>query len=124
MSDYEGEIIAESLLDTSILDELNIIKTRVEDVFPEDGTPWLSVWTLHKVRIVHSQAAAWAERFSHLLEHDHGIEWYIDFKNDDTHYVIYRDKVFKVDRRDAAQYRAVQDYGRALKIPESQLVEG
>ncbi|HJQ08273.1 MAG TPA: hypothetical protein VJ836_02190 [Candidatus Saccharimonadales bacterium] len=57
-----------------------------------------------------------AQNLSHALEKDH-TNWYIDFKNDATHYVIFPDKVFKVDRSQPEQYKPVVIYGVKRGIP-------
>ncbi len=48
---YKGVIIEESLQDTSVLDNVRILKTKVEPITPKHKTPWLKQWTLHTVEI-------------------------------------------------------------------------
>ncbi|MFA6446381.1 MAG: hypothetical protein WCW14_04010, partial [Candidatus Paceibacterota bacterium] len=47
--------------------------------------------------------------------------WYADFKNKKTHYIIFRDKVFKIDRTSKEQYDEVKRYGISLGIPPYQV---
>jgi hypothetical protein len=116
---YIGDIIAESLEDTSILKDVNIVSTRVEPVTEEHQTPWLTQWTLHTIDVADGDAVSLAERLSHAL--DRHQNWYVDFKNSFTHFVIFRDKVFRIDRRRKDEYRDMQAYGIAQGVPEYQL---
>lgn len=115
-----GDIIEESLTDKDALTTVKVISARVEPVTPEHKTPWLKQWTLHTIEVPEAEAATAAERLSHAIETQHH-SWYIDFKNDATHYVIFPGKVFKVDRSQPEQYRAVVSYGVKLGIPPYQL---
>ena len=118
--DFQGIIIAESLTDCSVLDDVQILSTKVEPVQEKHRTPWVKQWTMHTVTIAPEQAAALAEQISHALDAKH--DWYADYKNETEHYVIYRDKVFHMsDRSDAAQYDAATRYGIALGIPHYQV---
>lgn len=100
---YKGVIIEESLQDKTVLKKLKIISTNVEVVTEKHQTPYLNQWTLHTVEI-HS-------------------DWYVDYKNDQYHYIIYPYKVFKVDLKNPVLYRAAKQYGISLGIPEYQVVE-
>lgn len=115
-----GDIIEESLADKSTLETVSIISTRIEPVTPEHKTPWLKQWTLHTIEVSEGEAAATAERLSHAIE-TRNHNWYIDFKNDTTHYVIFPDKVFKLDRSQPEQYKPVVSYGVKLGVPRYQL---
>lgn len=117
---YQGVIIEESLADKITLASVNVISTDVAPVTPGHQTPWLKQWTLHTIEVPEDKAAALAERLSHAIETKHQ-SWYIDFKNDTTHYVIFPSKVFRVDRRQPGHYKAVVSYGVALGIPRHQL---
>lgn len=117
--DFEGVIIEESLEEKSILKELAVIKTKVETVTEEHKTPWLTQWTLHTVRVPEKEAEAVVEKVSKALEQEH--EWYADFKNNETHYVIFHNRVFKVDRSKPEQYKPVVEHGLSLGIPDYQL---
>lgn len=116
---YTGVIIEESLYDTSILKKLRIIRTELENVTARHSTPWLSTWTLHTIEIPEENSRQIAEEISHILDPDHS--WYADFRNNRYHYIIFRHKVFCVDRTRPEEYKTVKEYGRSLGIPEHQL---
>jgi len=116
---YKGVIIEESMEDNSIIKELKVINTEVESVTDNHQTPWIQQWTLHTVEIQENQADNIAKKLSEILDSEHN--WYADFKNDNFHYVIFRDKIFKVDRSKKEQYDEITRYGVNLGIPNYQL---
>ena len=118
---YNGTIIEESLSDISVLDDLKIIGTTVEKVEESHQTPWLKQWTLHTIEVPENTASAYAEKLSHCLEEEHNSSWYIDFKNDQFHYIIFPNKVFKVNRNNKEEYDLVKKFGGSLGIPDHQL---
>lgn len=119
MADFTGIIVEESLENEAVLSKVKIVSTEVEDVTPEHKTPWIKTWTMHTVSIKESEAQKIAEEISKSLDRDH--EWYADFKNDKFHIIIFRAKVFKVDRSKPDQYAKVTKYGVSVGIPEYQL---
>ncbi|MBM3256916.1 MAG: hypothetical protein FJY98_01120 [Candidatus Liptonbacteria bacterium] len=120
MSDYRGVIIEESLENKAILKEVQILSTRVSQVTDKHKTPWVSQWTLHEVLIPESHAAECVKKISQSIDHTHNA-WYADFRNSTHHYIVFRDKVFFVDRKSQAEYDAAKQYGIALGIPEHQV---
>ena len=119
MTNFNGVIIEESLENRDVLQKVKIIETKVEEVTEEHKTPWIKQWTLHTVEIPENQADEIAEDLSNSLDSEH--DWYADFKNDKFHYIIFRNKVFKVDRSKPEQYQDVTKYGLSLGIPDYQL---
>ena len=119
MANFNGVIIEESLEKKDILKKVKILKTKVEQVTEEHKTPWIKQWTLHTVEILENQVDVVAKEVSHSLDSEHS--WYADFKNDKFHYIIFRNKVFKVDRSKPEQYNDVTKYGLTLGIPGYQL---
>jgi len=119
--DYNGTIIEESLENTDVLKDLRIVSTKVEQVVEEHHTPWLKQWTLHKVEIPENEAEEVANKLSKSLDSDHNGSWYADYKNKDWHYIIFKNKVFKINRKNIKEYQAAQDYGVSLGIPEYQV---
>lgn len=117
--DYRGTIIEESLGDPGILKSVKIIETKVEQVTETHKTPWLKKWTIHTVEIPEAKAADIADRIEKVLDSEH--PWYADFKNVETHYIIFRNKTFRVNRKSEAEYRAAKEYGISLGIPEYQV---
>ena len=96
MNNYRGVIIEESLVNKDVLKKVKIISTKVEKVTDEHQTPWLSQWTLDTIEISDNQADSLADKLSKALDPKHG--WYIDYRNDKYHYIIFKNKVFKLDR--------------------------
>lgn len=122
MSIYKGVIIEESLEDNSIIEKLKILSTKIEKVIDKHQTPWLLQWTLHTVEIPESKIDKVAKIISKSLDRGHGGSWYADFKNDSYHYIIFRNKLFKVNRKNKDQYEDAKNYGLSLGIPEYQLI--
>ena len=84
---FNGVIIEESLTDKSVLNDANIISTKVEPVTEHHKTPWVKQWTLHTVEIPDDKVAEVADKISKGLDKEH--DWYADFKTYTEHYVIY-----------------------------------
>jgi len=84
---YRGDVIEESLRNKAVLSELHIVSTRLEQVTPRHKTPWLKRWTLHTIEVSEAEANAVAEELSRSLDGNH---WYVDFKNEVTHYIIFQ----------------------------------
>ena len=116
---YKGVIIEESLEDKSVLQDLKILETKIEEITEDHKTPWVKQWTLHTVEIPEDRAEEVAEKLSQALDPQHA--WYADFKNDSTHFIIFRNKVFKIDRSSKEQYGEATKYGLTLGIPDYQL---
>ena len=118
-SNFVGVIIEESLENKEILDKVKIIKTKIEKVVNKHKTPWLDKWTLHTVEINADKAAKIASELSRCLESAHN--WYADFKNNEFHFIIFRNKVFRITRTNKEQYNEAKKYGLSLGIPEYQV---
>ena len=121
--DYLGTIIEESLSAKNALQGIKILDTKVEDVTDKHQTPWLKQWTLHKVEIGEVEAEDKARYLSKFLDITHPGSWYMDYKNDQYHYIIFPDKVFKIDLQNPSPdlYKEAKDYGISLGIPEHQV---
>lgn len=115
---FVGVIIEESLENKNVLKKVKITKTRVERVTERHRTPWLKQWTLHTVEIPEDQASAIANELSRGLERSY---WYADFKNKTHHFIIFRNKIFYIDRKSKEQYDEVKKYGLSLGVPEYQV---
>ena len=116
--DYQGVIIEESLENKDILKDIKITSTKVELITKEHKTPWLDQWTLHTISLPADDAERVAEILSKSLGDNY---WYADYKNDKTHYIIFPEKVFKIDRTKAEEYKAATEFGLTLGIPDYQL---
>lgn len=74
---------------------------------------------MHNVEILENQAEEIAEDLSSSLDSQHN--WYADFKDNRTHFIIFRNKVFKIDRTRKEQYDKATEYGVSLGIPKYQV---
>lgn len=117
---FKGVIIEESLEDKTVLQRFPILKAEVEQVMERFGTPWLSQWTLHTIDIPDEQIALFAGEVQKALDGTHH-NWYADFKNEKTHYIIFKQRVFVIDRTKYAEYQEAQEYGASLGIPSHQV---
>jgi len=117
---YKGVIIEESLDSKEVLKDVIILGTKIEKVTEKHQTPYLKQWTLHRVEIVEKMADKVSEKLSSSLEKEHA-DWYADFENDKYHYIIYPNKVFKVDLKNPILYKEAERYGISLGIPEYQV---
>ena len=117
--DFKGVIIEESLENKDVLKEVKILETKIEPVTDEHKTPWLKQWTLHTVEIPEDKTQEIAEKISRALDSEHA--WYADFKNDIHHYIIFRNKIFFIDKQSREQYDEARNYGISLGIPEYQI---
>ncbi len=116
---FIGVIIEESLEKKDVLQKIKIIKTKIELVTEEHKTSWIKKWTLHTVEIPENDADSVAKELSKSLDSNHS--WYADFKNDKIHYIIFYNRVFKINRKSKEQYDEARKYGISLGIPEYQV---
>lgn len=116
--DYQGVIIAESLKDKSFLQSIKIIKTKIEKVTDKHKTPWLKQWTLYTVKIPKNKAEKLAKKISQNLDRNY---WYSDYKNNQYHYIIFPNIIFKVDLNNPVLYQDAISFGISLGIPNYQL---
>ena len=119
--DYKGIIIEESLIKPNILRELEVVHTTISKVTEKEETPWLDKWTMHTVCIKEDKIDEYAEKLSKLIDITHCGNWYCDFKNDKFHYVVFSNKVFKLDRTNKQDYINMKEYAISLGLPEHQL---
>ena len=115
----KGPVIEESLGDAPILKKLKIISTKRETVTFKHKTPWIKQWTLHTIEIPAERMETITEEISKSLDSQH--PWYADFKTEKQHCIIFRNKIFCVDRMSKQQYDAAKQYGISLGIPEYQV---
>ena len=116
---FKGVIIEESLQDNAVLKKVKILKTKIEQVTGRHKTPWIKRWTLHTVKIPATEAEKIAKELSKTLDSKHS--WYADFKDNSIHYIIFRNRVFKIERENKEQYDEAKEYGISLGIPEYQV---
>ncbi|MFA6552476.1 MAG: hypothetical protein WCT19_03175 [Candidatus Paceibacterota bacterium] len=116
MSNYKGVIIKESLEDKSLLKQIRIISTKVEKVTKKHRSREKQ-WTLHTIEIEEDKADDIAGQISLSIKD----KWYADFKNKTHHFIIFKNKVFFIDRTSLEQYNEAKQYGISLGIPEYQV---
>ena len=104
---YKGVIIEESLDKKDVLEHVKILSTKIEQVVDKHKTPWLKQWTLYNVEIGDDKAAKVADELSKSLESAHN--WYADFKNSELHFIIFRNKVFRITRTNKANTRKLKN---------------
>lgn len=119
MDKFTGIIIEESLDDVNILKKVDTIDTKIEEVTENHNTPWIKKWTLHSIEILPENADEIAREISNSLDKEH--PWYADFRNDLFHYIIFPNKVFKIDRSKEEEYSDVTKYGITIGIADYQL---
>ncbi|MBP9718874.1 MAG: hypothetical protein KBD46_00200 [Candidatus Levybacteria bacterium] len=117
---YTGVIIEESLKDASFLQNIKILDTKVEQVTLDHKTPWLKQWTLHTVEIPEGKGDEIADEISTSFDPEHP-DWYADFKNDKYHFIIFSNKVFKLELENPVLYKDAKAYGISIGIPEYQV---
>ncbi|MBO5095429.1 MAG: hypothetical protein J6B98_00940 [Bacilli bacterium] len=118
---YKGVIIAESLADRKIIDELEIVQKSIEQTNEDCNTPWLDRWSMYTVLIPKDKIDEYTLRISHLIEKEHANNWYCDFRNDKYHYVVFLNKVFKLDRNKKDDYIEMINYATSIGFPKEQL---
>lgn len=107
MGTYTGCIIEESLKDKSILNEFKFLETNTDD-----GTSYIVETDESRIdSIVPKLQAAMSDEKC----------WYTDLKNYDYHYIIYNDRIFKVNRDFPDQYEEAKEYGLKRGILECYL---
>lgn len=104
---YSGCIIEESLKDKSVLNQFEITQTIIDD------------GTMYIVEIDEEKLVKVLPELQKSLTDDG--KWYADLKCDDYHYIIFNDKLFKVNRDFGEQYETVKAYGIKKGIPEEKL---
>lgn len=113
---YKGVIVEESLTDKSILESIEIMYQSVEKVSERDGTPWLDAWTIDTVEIQSDKIDELTNKLSELIDTDHCNDWFCDFKNDTYHYVVFSNKVFKLNRNNKEDYKKMQEYASKIGL--------
>ena len=116
---YQGVIIEESLGNKEVLNKVKIIKTKISPVVEKHKTPWVKQWTMHTVEIIEENADEIAEQLREDLDKEHA--WYVDFKNENYHFISFRGKIFKVDLKDPILYKDAKLFGISIGIPDYQV---
>ena len=86
---YRGWIIDESLKDTSVLSELKIINSKIEENIEGDEK---RVWKLYTVEFEDKDI----DKFSEILEKNVKPEYYVHFTNGKELLIIFSGKSFRI----------------------------
>jgi len=89
-------------------------------VIEKHQTPWLSRWTMHTFEVKEDNARHLADLLGESLSQKNGGEWYADFKNETHHYIVFRGKIFFVDRRQKEEYEEAKNHGISIGMPDYQ----
>lgn len=118
---YKGVIIEESLSNKDALKGLKIVAQEVEKVTEAHETPWLEQWTCDTVEIPEENIDDVVRDLSASIDVKHCGNWYCDFRNEDWHYVVFRERIFKINRKRREDYAEMQKYAKELGLPEHQM---
>lgn len=118
---YKGVIIEESLTSKGPLKGLKIVSQEVEKVTDEHETPWLEQWTCDTVEIPEEDIDRVVRNLSAAIDVKHCSNWYCDFRNENWHFVVFRERVFKINRKKREDYAEMQEYAKSLGLPEHQM---
>ena len=114
---YHGLLIKESLRDQDILNSLKITKEESWDI--DDASPGQpKVWNVAWFEIVDEVIDEMVEKLCQSL--DVG-KWFLEISNEQTMYIIFKEKVFKYQKGYLAGRKQAEDYARSIGIPEQQL---
>jgi hypothetical protein len=114
-----GTLIAESIRPGASLDDLNLIVrqiTRHAQHDPTDEQP--PIWTDIYFEVDEKDAGDLARKLADVLD---ASSWYADFRSDTETIVVYRGKIFRYPRGDAAGRADAVAHGRAQGVPDHQL---
>jgi hypothetical protein len=114
---YEGVLVVESLKVGTVLDDFPLTVRKVSRVAvggaSDDQPP---VWSLLEFAV--ERGAELAEVLAGVLD---APGWYADFHDADEIFVVFPQRVFRYRRGDDAARAEAKEFGRGLRIPESQL---
>ena len=110
---YTGLLIKESLSDERILDYVEI---KNVDIWVTNNNP--KYWTA--VSFV-SNCIEFPEKLSKALREDSQIQWYVDFKTDNTKYIVLKDLVLKYEIGNCIEKESVIEKCIELGMPIEQL---
>jgi hypothetical protein len=103
MGKYQGTIIEQSLENTDILKEFSITKTWTD----ED-------WILHDIEVDE-------DAFLIIQRSLANGPWYVHMWRDNEIVIIYKEKIFRVNRFDRDTWKEAIAHGLSIGIPKEQL---
>lgn len=112
---YEGVLIKESITDESIIDLLNVHNI---ELWNTGGKP--KYWT---VLFFTSDRKDFPEKISKVMvsDPDNGGNWFVDFKNGNEKFIVFRDKILKYRIGNRAEKEAVCAECRLMGIDDGQM---
>lgn len=90
---FKGVLISESLCDKNVLDEVRILKTKIEKVTLGHRTPWLSQWTINTIEIEDEDIDKVCEKIKDSFDKEH--EWYVELKSNKYNIQIFSNEIIK-----------------------------
>ena len=114
MKDFKGIIIAESLIDPTVINSFTVFGaeiTRADKAIDYEGN--IGRWHLYSVMCSREEIN---ELQPHIL---HG--WYAHFWKGDKIIVVYNDMQFEVDKNDKKTWKEAIEHGRNQGIPANEL---
>ncbi|EKE29077.1 MAG: hypothetical protein ACD_2C00234G0004 [uncultured bacterium (gcode 4)] len=106
---YKWAIIEESLTDKDILSDIQVLETEITpDIDPED------VWHIHTVMMTE-------ENIFKLAEYLKPAKYYAHFWSRDDMFVVFPNKVFKLDSDNKDSWKDAIDFWLSIDIPLEQL---
>ncbi len=115
----QGALIAESIRPGTSLDDLNLIVRQITRHAPDGTTDEQPpVWTDIYFEVDEQDAEDLARKLADVL---HAGGWYADIRSDTETFVVYRGKIFRYPREDAAGRSDAVAHGRAQGVPDHQL---
>lgn len=106
---YKGTIVEESLEDNRILNEVQVLSSRIsKDDSPADR------WHLYNVKVS-------KEDIQKISKYIKPGKWYMHFWRNKDVVAVFKDKVFEFNYDDKSTWKEVVAYGQSLGIPDKQL---
>lgn len=105
MQNYIGTIVAESLIDKSVLDGLKITRSEVSHTLG---------WHLFTVDVS-------AQEIQKLSQNIESNKWYMHFWKDRNVIAVFKDKTFEFNYDDKESWKPAIEHGLSIGIPKEQL---
>ena len=115
----QGTLIAESIRPGTSLDDLNVIVRQITRHAPDGTTDEQPpIWTDIYFEVDEQDAEDLARKLADVLD---AGGWYADIRSDTETIVVFRGKIFRYPRGDAAGRADAVTHGRAQGVADHQL---
>ena len=115
----QGTLIAESIRPGTSLDDLNLTVRQITRHAPDGTTDEQPpIWTDIYFEVDEQDAEDLARKLADVLD---AGGWYADIRSDTETIVVFRGKIFRYPRGDAAGRVDAVAHGRAQGVPDHQL---